>query len=156
MPERTTFPVTIESVTLHNFMGRNYRVIPTTKDRPEGVAYVRFRPVCAFSGKMIYEVALEHDIPLKTYIAQITDFWPNGILEKGKKQDDGCNDLKPFMRQGIGSLVHERIIHDCLESNIRFFYACTPQEAARNFLRKQQFTEFSGESSLMGYFYRLY
>ncbi len=123
-----------------------YRVMHD--DERSGEVRVVYSAVLDYEGT-IKDKAVELGLSPEELIAQITDFYPNG--KTGDWSDDA---IVPFMRQGVGSELLERVVEDSVTKGARLMYVETGKDSMRAFLQKKGFQEFRGERAYMSYFFK--
>lgn len=133
MPQLSVPEFEIARSGLGLFTGYHYTII-FQEDRPHGDAEVILKPVSHFGPLGIYEVFQKGELRPDDIAANLNQFYPNG---KGLDEKSG-----KYMRQGVGSMVLERIVEDCLEHDAKVMVAFTGQDSMKSFLLKHGFTPY--------------
>ncbi len=136
----------IESVKTEE--GLRYRILHDD-NLPEGVTKLDFSPLSTFQGEKIYEIAPSLGLGQSDIIAQITEFFPNGIQGNYNPQP-----IRPA-RHGVGSAVLERIIEDATKMGAKMVYAITSTHGMDALLSKRGFVKMHESSGPHDFYYKL-
>lgn len=123
-----------ESMKRYGFSGIKYWLIFEDSKRPIGEAELIFEKVGDENiSEGLNRLLLERGLKPGTVVAYINSFYPHGY---GKSEEDIPVE---FMRQGVGSMLLERIVKDALKRNAKVSYTETYNNSMQKFCLKKGF-----------------
>jgi hypothetical protein len=126
--------------------GISYSIQHTGK-RSRGEVAISFNKVSEIEESKIRRKALSLGLSKSDIVATIDSFYPNG-----KTGSHDLNPLVPYMRQGIGSRILERVIKDAKAHGAKLILVETGQASMKSFLEKKDYEKFNGEMPYLSYF----
>ncbi len=117
---------------------------------PVSIGIVIFNPLEVYKGETVETKSELLGINNKALVAEITDFYPNGLTGV-----IGIENINERCRKGRGSKLLEEITKDAINCGSELLYVKTNQDPMKNFIAKKMFYQLPSNHKDYTFFYKI-